>query len=195
MNDATEFNHMYFERQAEAMANAKHTKGGTLTEKAFAWIQQEGAVLCEDFTLKCRLSEYVTPVAVLFPDLIAKINAVYVYSMGEQMQEELRKNDGISWKYCDTDTGKSALIIGISAEGLEAGAEYTQFLFMHELAHAATGDGHTTAFHEKLNGMIRTFNGETGSNITNDLYGWPSRHDSMPYNPFAEDIPTIVNKP
>lgn len=194
MNDASKLNHLYFERQAEAMAACKG-KGDTLKDRLLNWIQKEGGVICKDPFTKVRLTEYITPVAALFPELIENLLVVYPYCMNEQGSPDLCKDDGIDWEYHDTKTGKVIHAIGISVEGLEKGAEYAQFLFMHELAHIAAGGNHTVAFHDQLNAMIKKFNAETGSKITNDLYGLPSRHDSMPYNPFAEDIPTIVNKP
>lgn len=149
------------------------------TQKArtLSWIQKEGAVFCDDAIAKDQLAKDIVPVAMLFPDLVGKLTIIYLYNMGEQGTVKLRKSDGISWKYRDPKNGKVSYAIGISVEGLEAGTEYVQFLLLHELAHVATEADHTTAFHEQLNEMIRKFNAETGAMITNDLFGWSSRHD------------------
>lgn len=193
MNDASKLNHLYFERQAAEMATCKGRKSELQKNWILNWIQKKGAVICDDPIMKLRLTEYIVPVATLFPELIENLFAVYPYYMNKQDSEELRKDGGVCWEYHDTKTGKVVFAIGISIEGIEKGAEYAQFLFMHELAHIAAGGNHTVAFHDQLNVMIKKFNAETGSKITNDLCGLPSRHDSIPYNPFAEDIPTIAN--
>lgn len=177
MNDASKLNHLYFERQAEAMAACKGRHNDTLKDRTLAWIQKEGAVFCEDPTAKDRLAKAIVPVAMLFPDLVGQLATIYLYNMGEQGNVELRASDGMSWKYCDEETGNISYAIGISIEALEAGAEYVQFLLLHELAHIVTDTDHTTAFHNRLNEMIQIFNAETGATITNDLFGWPSRHD------------------
>lgn len=177
MNDASKLNHLYFERQVEEMAACKGRNNETQKDRILNWIQEEGAVFCNDPIAKDRLATAIVPVAMLFPDLVAKLATIYLYNMGEQRNEELRQSDGMSWKYCDERTGNVSYAIGISVEGLEAGAEYVQFLLLHELAHVATDSDHTTAFHYQLNEMIQKFNAETGATITNDLFGWPSRHD------------------
>ena len=195
MNDASKLNHLYFERQAEEMAACKGRNGETQKDRVLNWIRTKGAVICDDPIMKLRLTEYIAPVAALFPELIENLYAIYPYSMNNQGSEELRKDGGVCWEYHDTKTRKVVFAIGISVEGIERGLENAQFLFLHELAHIAAGGNHTVAFHDQLNAMILKFNKETGSKITTDLCGLPSRHDSKPYNPFAEDIPTIAVGP
>ena len=177
MNDASKLNHLYFERQTEEMAACKGRYNDTLKDRTIAWIQSQGAVFCDDPIAKDRLANAIVPVAMLFPDLVGQLTTVYLYKMDKQGNAELRASDGMSWKYCDKKTGKVSYAIGISVEGLEFGVEYVQFLLLHELAHVATDSDHTTAFHDQLNKMIQKFNAETGATITNDLFGWPSRHD------------------
>lgn len=161
-----------------------------IAEKALAWAKKQGAVICQEPTEKQRLAEYVVPVAALFPDLIAQVVGIYPYYMLEQGRDDLKEADGITWEYNDTKIDRKSYAVGISVEGLEAGPEYTAFLFLHELAHTVTGCEHNTAFHDQLNSMIKTYNQATGANITNDLFGWPSRHDNRPYTPFAREVPT-----
>ncbi len=177
MNDTSRLNRLYVERQAEAMAACKGRCNDTLENRTLAWIQKEGAVFCDDPIAKDRLAKTIIPIALLFPDLVGRLITIYLYKMDEQGNAELRASDGMSWKYCDEKTGKASYAIGISVEGLDIGTEYAQFLLLHELAHIATDSDHTTAFHNQLNEMIRKFNAETGATITNDLFGWPSRHD------------------
>ena len=177
MNDASKINHLYFEHQTAEMAVCKGRHNDTLKKQTIAWIQRQGAVFCDDPIAKDRLAKAIVPVAMLFPDLVSQLATIYLYKMDEQRSAELRKSDGMSWRYCDEKTGNASFAIGISIEGLEAGAEYAQFLLLHELAHIVTEADHTTAFHDQLNEMIQKFNAETGATIINDLFGWPSRHD------------------
>lgn len=58
--------------------------------------------------------------------------------------------------------------VGISLEAIERGKEYTELLFLHELAHIFGGGEHSTEFHRELDRMIERFNKETGSRIVND---------------------------
>lgn len=161
-----------------------------LTDKAIAFAKQQGAVICTDPVEKKRLAGLVAPVAAVFPNLVSRLAGVYPYYMRDQGGELLPECDGISWKYHDNQTGSTVFLVGISIEGMDAGAEYAAFLFLHELAHTVTGCEHNTAFHDQLNSMIKTYNQATGANIANDLFGWPSRHDSRPYTPFVQELPT-----
>ena len=150
----------------------------TDSEQVMEWAKTQGAVICDDPKEQQRLMEYIVPVAAVFPDLVKQVSATYAYRMEEQ-RKKAAGADGMSWR--DVTGQKGTLYaIGVSVEAMDSGMEYAQFVFMHELAHVVTGEGHTTAFHDKLNEMIDIYNEATGANIVNDFFAWPSRCDSRP---------------
>lgn len=152
----------------------------TDSEQVMEWAKSQGAVVCNDPKERQRLLDYIVPVAAVFPDMVKQVNATYVYRMEEQ-KKKAAGADGMSWK--DVAGQKGTLYaIGISVEALDGGPDYAAFVFMHELAHVVTGEGHTSAFHDKLNEMIDIYNKATGANIVNDFFAWPSRYDCRPYS-------------
>lgn len=181
MADATAYNRRYCAEMAEEMAQHKGNYVRTVEEQAVMWVQREGAVFCTDPTMKMRLAEYVAPVAALFPDLMERVAGVYPYFQSEQLREDLQENDGIAWKFVSVHSNEVRYVIGISVEALEAGPEYVQFLFLHELAHNMTDKDHSTEYHRLLDSLIKQFNQATGANIVNDYFGHPMRHDSRSY--------------
>lgn len=149
------------------------------TNRIMKWIQKKGVVVYENSEAKRRMTEYIVPVGAVFPELIKKLSAVYVYKIGEQ-GGDAREVDGICWRDETSDVG-TLFAIGISLETLDEGPEYTQFVFLHELAHMATGENHNVKFHEELDKMIRTYNQATGASLENDYFDIPSRFDCRPY--------------
>lgn len=104
----------------------------------------------------------------VFPELVGELSAIYLYRQDEQATERLRKSDAIIWKDVTLDGLGTLYAVGVSVGAIERGEEYTQFLFLHELAHI-DGDGeHTPEFHRQLDRMIELFNQRTGSRIVND---------------------------
>lgn len=151
----------------------------TDSEQVIEWAKTQGAVVCNDPKERQRLLDYIVPVAAVFPDLVKQVSATYAYRMEEQ-RKKAAGADGMSWR--DVTGQKGTLYaIGVSVEAMDSGMEYAQFVFMHELAHIVTDERHTTAFHDKLNEMIDTYNKATGANIVNDFFAWPSRYDSRPF--------------
>lgn len=152
----------------------------TDSEQVMEWAKTQGAVVCNDPKESQRLLDYIVPVGAVFPDMVKQVNAIYVYRMEEQ-KKKASGADGMHWKDV---AGKNGTLhaIGISVEALDGGPEYAAFVFMHELAHMVTDDRHTTAFNEKLDEMIATYNQATGAGIVNDFYAWPSRYDCRPYS-------------
>lgn len=150
----------------------------TDSEQVMEWAKTQGAVVCNDPKERQRLLDSIVPVAAVFPDLVKQVSATYAYRMAEQ-RKKAAGADGMSWRDV---TGKKGTLyaIGVSVEALDSGPEYSQFVFLHELAHIVTDERHTTAFHDKLNEMIDTYNKATGANIVNDFFAWPSRYDSRP---------------
>lgn len=157
-------------------------------DRVISWIQKQGAVICQDLAEKQRLAEYIVPVAALFPFFIGKLVGIYPYFMLDQGCEDLKEDDGITWEYHDPDTGEIGYMIGISVDAMNEGQAYTAFLFMHELAHITTGPEHSQAFHDQLNELLMVYNGATGANLANDIFGQQMRCDSRPYV-LPDDIP------
>lgn len=154
----------------------------SLAQKTRAYAERNGAVICDDPAEKERLAAYIAPVAALFPYFVEKlIGGVYPYRMEEQGTAELREDDGITWRFCDPDTGKVGFLIGISCDAMNEGEKYTAFLFMHELAHITTGGEHTRSFHDQLDELLLIYNRATGENLANDMFGQQLRCDSRPY--------------
>ena len=150
----------------------------TGSEQVMEWAKSQGAVVCDDPKERQRLLDYIVPVAAVFPDLVKQVNATYVYRMEEQ-KKKAAGADGMSWK--DVAGQKGTLYaIGISVEALDSGPDYAAFVFMHELAHVVTSEGHTTVFQDKLNEMIDIYHKATGADIVNDFFACPSRYDSQP---------------
>lgn len=52
---------------------------------------------------------------------------------------------------------------------------------MHELSHITTGPEHSQAFHDQLHELLMVYNGATGANLANDMFGQQMRCDSRPY--------------
>lgn len=154
----------------------------SLAQNTRAYAERKGAVICDDPAEKKRLAEYIAPVAALFPYFVGKLVAgIYPYHMTEQGTAELRGCDGISWEFHSPGTGEVGYMIGVSIEALEAGQDYTAFLFMHELSHITAGPEHSQTFHDQLNELLMVYNGATGANLANDMFGRQMRCDSRPY--------------
>ena len=161
-------------------------------DRTIEWIEKQGAVICMDLAEKKRLEHYIIPVVALFPDLIKMLCFVYVYRMSEQT-EGAAGSDGICWKNVTNYAG-TLYAIGISVEAMDKGAEYTAFLFMHELAHIKEPK-HNHNFHEILNDMIVRYNHAYSVNLANDMFGLPVRSDSRSYDPLAGTVHQLVDRP
>ncbi len=154
-------------------------------DRTIVWIEKHGAVVCLDPAEKQRLERYIVPTAALFPDLMKMLCAVYVYRMSEQTGEAAG-SDGICWKNVTSYAG-TLYAIGISTEAMDKGAEYTAFLFMHELAHIRESE-HCYKFHEILNDMIGQYNHAYSVNLANDMAGLQMRYDSRLYDPLSGNV-------
>ena len=149
------------------------------TSRIMRWIKTKGAVVFENEAAKQNMAEYIAPVGAVFPDLAKKLCCIYVYKTVEQ-KRDARDTDGICWRDETNDVG-TLFAIGISTDTLDAGPEYTAFVFLHELCHMVTNTDHTVAFHEELDRMIRVYNQATGAELENDYFDIPSRFDCRPY--------------
>lgn len=147
--------------------------------RTIAWIEKQGITICKDPAEIERLKSYIVPAAELFPDLVNMLCAVYVYRMNEQSGDAAGV-DGILWKNVTSDSG-TVYAVGISTEAMDKGADYTAFLFLHELAHITTDGDHSRAFHDQLNELLMVYNEATGANLANDMFGQQMRYDSRPF--------------
>ena len=81
-------------------------------------------------------------------------------------------NDGLCANQEKVNSNRKRAIIGIGKSAIEAGEEYTAFLLLHEITHAATATtGHNDRFHQYLNYLLSCFNQEYGTNLENDYSG------------------------
>ena len=155
-----------------------HKKAGPLSDRravleyrglrVLRWIERRGAVFYPGTLERETAKRYLQDMPMVFPELVGKLSAIYLYRQDEQATERLRKCDGILWKDATLDGFGTLYAIGISLEAIELGKEYVQLLFLHELCHIRVSGVHSLAFRQQLNRMIERFNQETGSRITND---------------------------
>lgn len=138
------------------------------------WIQRQGVVTCCDPTERERAREYLLPVFRALEDIIRPVAlvAVYLYRQTDQPPSlrttsgtPIQDVDGIEWKDVTEDRGELHAI-GLSCEALKRGSEYTQFLFLHELAHVFGSEDHSPEFHHQLDHLIEKFNRSTGATVT-----------------------------
>lgn len=155
-----------------------HKKAGPLPDRravleyrglrVLRWIERQGAVFYPGKLERETAKRYLRDVPVVFPELVGELSAIYLYRQDEQATERLRKSDAIIWKDVTLDGFGTLYAVGISLEAIERGEEYTQFLFLHELAHVISGGEHTPEFHRQLDRLIDQFNRRTGGHLSND---------------------------
>lgn len=145
-------------------------------QRVLHWIQETGIVVCWDPALRKTVAQYLLPIFQALRETIQPLSLVciYLYRQADQppnMRTDdgifIRYVDGIQWVDVTPDRGK-LYAIGLSAEALDKGKDYVQFLFLHELAHILSGGKHSKEFHRCLDGLIERFNKYTGSHIVND---------------------------
>jgi hypothetical protein len=101
------------------------------------------------------------------------LELLFLYDMDEQPAEELRSCDGRS-NVTTTPEGEKYGAIGLSTQAIEAGTDYLQFLFIHELTHLMLPEecDHNEDYHSVLNYLLDKFNKATGKQLVNDYYGY-----------------------
>lgn len=149
--------------------------------RVLRWIKRQGVLMCCDSTEHERAKEFLLPVFRILEDTIrvTPLCAVYLYRQSDQPPTlratsgtPMQDVDGIEWVDVTPDRGRLHAI-GLSAEALDRGREYFQFLFLHELAHVLCGGDHGPEFHACLDGFIARFNVATGASVKNDYQGLP----------------------
>lgn len=147
--------------------------------RVLRWIKRQGVVMCCDSTEQERAKEFLLPVFRVLEDTIRVLPlcAVYLYRQSDQPPTLrttsgilIQDADGITWIDATPDRGR-LYAVGLSAEALDRGREYFQFLFLHELAHVLCGGDHGAEFHKHLDMLIDRFNAATGSTVRNDYQG------------------------
>lgn len=178
--DAREMLAQWDQLAAECAAGevSHHKKAGPLSDRravleyrglrVLRWIERQGAVFYPGKLERETAKRYLQDMPVVFPELVGELSAVYLYRQSEQATERLRKCDGIIWRDVTLDGFGTLYAIGISLEAIERGKEYTQFVFLHELAHVHVGGDHSTEFHRELDRMIEQFNRRTVGHLSND---------------------------
>lgn len=147
------------------------------------WIQNEGAVICEDPEVLALARPVLIAIAETFPGYIPEcVQDFYIYRRSEQ-PENLHTMDGISWKDCTKDAG-NLYAIGLSVEALEEGVEYSSLICLHEMCHVlcdiaeiSGSNDHDERFHSILDGLIERFNTKIGLRVKNDYFGIGSHFD------------------
>lgn len=155
-----------------------HKKAGPLLDRravleyrglrVLRWVERQGVVFYPGKLERETAKRYLRDMPVVFPELVGELSAIYLYRQDEQATERLRRSDAIIWKDVTLDGFGTLYAVGISLEAIEQGKEYTELLFLHELAHVHVSGDHSTEFHRELDRMIERFNQETGSRIVND---------------------------
>lgn len=142
-----------------------------LKEKAIRETERAGFVLCYD------PEPYSTVIADLqdvFRILLEEISstpleALFLFDMKDQS----RVCDGWS-NTTTTPEGEQFSAIGLSLQAIDRGADYLQFLFIHELTHLMLPAecNHGEDFHSLLDYLLDKFNRATGKHLVNDYMGY-----------------------
>ena len=90
------------------------------------WVEQQGVVLYGGQQERETAKEYLRAAAAIFPDLVSKLSAVYLFRQSEQMGDYI-SCDGICWWKGTPGGMKYAL--GLSTEALDEGKAYFVGLF------------------------------------------------------------------
>ncbi|MBZ4647587.1 MAG: hypothetical protein JG777_3076 [Clostridia bacterium] len=126
-------------------------------------LRQKGIIPEEypDLKYNAQLNNIVHSCISIFRSRVkaVRLKLVYLYSMKRQ-HKQFNNLLGICSKF---KTG--GYTIGIAIEALERGENYSIAVFLHELAHMITSQGHTKEFYLKLNELIDQYNRETGKEI------------------------------
>lgn len=93
---------------------------------------------------------------------------------------EFAVSNGICLQQQQIGSGDQRAIIGLATSAVSRGEDYTAFVLLHEIAHAATGDGHTMQFQQYLDYLILTYNAKYGTNLQNDYSGGFDDEESSP---------------
>lgn len=123
-----------------------------------------------------RVWRILAGTAPLYPYTIA---GLFLYDHNE-CEGEFAITHGICLQQRRKTNGEQRAIIGLTTAAVSRGEDYTAFVLLHEIAHAATGDGHTMQFQQYLDYLIMTYNAKYGTNLQNDYSGGFDDEESSP---------------
>lgn len=130
--------------------------------RVLRWIESQGVVFYYGKPEREKAKEYMRAMPAVFPELVGMLSAVYLYRQSEQADGSM---DGILWRDVTRDGNGVLYAVGLSVEAVERGKEYTQFLFIHELAHILAPGEHEPPFQQIVAALLDRFNSETGSSL------------------------------
>lgn len=107
------------------------------------------------------------------------IKGVFLFN-AEECTGDFDGCDGMCMNQARTITADKRAMIGISTQAAARGEDYVSLVLLHEVSHAATGEGHTTQFHQYLDYLIMTYNAKYGTEIANDYSGGFTDEESSP---------------
>lgn len=113
------------------MENERHMEQG---QQILRWIQRRGMIFYPGRPERELAKRYLHAMPQVFPDLLSRLSAVYLYRQADQHAEEFQQCDGLLSVDVTTNAG-TLYAVGLSVEAVQAGPEYLTYLFIHELAH------------------------------------------------------------
>lgn len=133
--------------------------------RVLRWIESQGVVFYYGKPEREKAKEYLRVMPAVLPELVRMLSAVYLYRQSEQADGSM---DGILWRDVTRDGDGILYAVGLSVEAVERGKEYTQFLFIHELAHILAPGEHEQPFKQITAALLARFNSITESALEDE---------------------------
>ena len=131
-------------------------------QQILRWIRRQGVVFYVGRKERQTAKRYLREVPRVFPGLVDKLSAIYLYRQSEQVDSQF---DGILWKDVTTNAGV-LYAVGLSTEAVGRGEMYLQRLFIHELTHIIVPckpEMHSAEFHTAYQKLLHQYDKATGS--------------------------------
>lgn len=127
-------------------------------------VQGEGIKICYDQEAREMLRIFLLPLVKVFHCEIteSRLSLIYLYRQSEQI-EKFSKCDG----QCNIFDVPPVAAIGLSIEMMQGKWEYAVMVFIHELTHLKYL-GTDERFFPYMDELLKRFNDEMGTRITND---------------------------
>lgn len=127
-------------------------------------VQGEGIKICYDQKAREMLRIFLLPLVKVFHREIteSRLSLIYLYRQSEQI-EKFSKCDG----QCNIFDVPPLAAIGLSVEMMQGKWEYAVMVFIHELTHLKYL-GTDERFFPYMDELLKRFNDEMGTRITND---------------------------
>lgn len=123
--------------------------------RVLQWIESQGVIFHYDRKARETAKAYLRDMPTVFPELVGMLSAIYLYRQSKQADGSM---DGILWRDVTKDGSGILYAVGLSVEAVERGKEYTQFLFIHELAHILAPGEHEQPFKQITAALLARFN-------------------------------------